>query len=94
MRAAVEGVGFAGIAPVGWAGFLGGVQVQIPSLAIAVGGANYSCDENGNLTSDGRLRYYYDCENRLVEVNDVNEGIEAGDVLLCLEPLLSEEREK
>ncbi len=25
---------------------------------------------NRNLTNDGRLRYYYDCENRLTDVND------------------------
>ncbi len=29
---------------------------------------------NRNLTNDGRLRYYYDCENRLTEVNDVNDA--------------------
>jgi len=32
-----------------------------------------SYDENGNLASDGLLKYYYDCENRLMEVTDAND---------------------
>ena len=40
---------------------------------VSVGGTSYSYDKNGNLTFDGRRRYYYDCENRLTEVNDVND---------------------
>ncbi|OHB45977.1 MAG: hypothetical protein A2Y13_00955 [Planctomycetes bacterium GWC2_45_44] len=36
----------------------------------SVGGVNYSYDLNGNLTNDGIYRYYYDCENRLTDVND------------------------
>ena len=36
----------------------------------SVGGTSYSYDENGNLTNDGTYRYYYDCENRLTDVND------------------------
>jgi RHS repeat-associated protein len=35
---------------------------------------NYIYDENGNLTFDGRLRYYYDCENRLTDVNDQDDA--------------------
>ena len=34
----------------------------------AVGGVNYSYDDNGNLTYDGTYTYVYDCENRLTEV--------------------------
>jgi RHS repeat-associated protein len=36
----------------------------------SVGGTNYSYDNNGNLTDDGLFKYYYDCENRLMDVND------------------------
>ena len=36
----------------------------------SVGGTNYSYDNNGNLTDDGLFKYYYDCENRLTDVND------------------------
>jgi RHS repeat-associated protein len=32
---------------------------------------NYTYDKNGNLTFDGKYRYYYDVENRLTEVNNV-----------------------
>jgi RHS repeat-associated protein len=32
-----------------------------------------SYDKNGNLASDGLLKYYYDCENRLMEVTDAND---------------------
>jgi RHS repeat-associated protein len=35
-----------------------------------VSGASYSYDDNGNLTDDGTYKYYYDCENRLTNVND------------------------
>jgi YD repeat-containing protein len=35
-----------------------------------VGTTPYSYDNNGNLTNDGTYRYYYDCENRLTDVND------------------------
>ncbi len=36
----------------------------------SVGGSSYSYDNNGNLTDDGLFKYYYDCENRLTDVND------------------------
>lgn len=37
----------------------------------SVGGTSYSYDDNGNLTDDGTyFKYYYDCENRLTDVND------------------------
>lgn len=39
----------------------------------SVGGISYSYDNNGNLTDDGTYKYYYDCENRLTDVNDVND---------------------
>ena len=39
----------------------------------SVGGTGYSYDDNGNLTNDGTYLYYYDCENRLTEVNDIND---------------------
>lgn len=39
----------------------------------SVGGTNYSYDNNGNLTDDGLFKYYYDCENRLMDVNDQND---------------------
>jgi RHS repeat-associated protein len=29
----------------------------------------YTYDENGNLADDGVYKYYYDCENRLIDVN-------------------------
>ncbi len=40
----------------------------------SVGGTGYSYDDNGNLTNDGTYLYYYDCENRLTEVNDINDS--------------------
>ncbi|MBN1392388.1 MAG: hypothetical protein JW947_06245, partial [Sedimentisphaerales bacterium] len=40
----------------------------------SVGGTNYSYDDNGNLTDDGTRLYYYDCENRLTDVNDKSTG--------------------
>jgi RHS repeat-associated protein len=33
---------------------------------------DYHYDDNGNLTCDGFYKYYYDCENRLTDVNYVN----------------------
>jgi len=36
----------------------------------SVSGVNYSYDDNGNLADDGTYKYYYDCENRLTDVND------------------------
>jgi len=39
----------------------------------SVGGVAYSYDDNGNLTGDGTHKYYYDCENRLTDVNDAND---------------------
>lgn len=38
----------------------------------SVDGTDYSYDDNGNLTDDGTYDYYYDCENRLMDVNDAN----------------------
>ena len=38
-------------------------------------GAGYSYDDNGNLTDDGVYEYYYDCENRLIEVSDGGSAI-------------------
>jgi hypothetical protein len=38
----------------------------------SVGGKTYSYDGNGNLTCDGFYKYYYDCENRLTDVNYAN----------------------
>jgi len=31
---------------------------------------SFSYDKNGNLTDDGTYEYYYDCENRLIDVNE------------------------
>ncbi|UCE98682.1 MAG: RHS repeat-associated core domain-containing protein [Planctomycetota bacterium] len=39
----------------------------------SVGGTTYSYDDNGNLIFDGTNRYYYDSENRLIDVNDAND---------------------
>ena len=39
-----------------------------------MGGTGYSYDNNGNLTDDGTYLYYYDCENRLTDVNDKSTG--------------------
>ncbi len=36
----------------------------------AVEPTSYYYDENGNLSDDGTHLYYYDCENRLIDVND------------------------
>ncbi|MDD5134583.1 MAG: RHS repeat-associated core domain-containing protein, partial [Phycisphaerae bacterium] len=36
----------------------------------SVAAVAFSYDLNGNLTNDGVFRYYYDCENRLIDVND------------------------
>ena len=44
----------------------------------AVGGTNYSYDDNGNLTNDGSFSYSYDCENRLERVEGV-ESVGCGD---------------
>lgn len=39
----------------------------------SVGGSPYNYDENGNMTRDDDLYYYYyDCESRLLDVNDMN----------------------
>ena len=38
-------------------------------------GAGYSYDDNGNLTDDGVYEYYYDCENRLIEVSSGGSAI-------------------
>ena len=35
----------------------------------------YSYDKNGNLTDDGTYEYYYDCENRLLDVNENGSAI-------------------
>jgi len=40
----------------------------------SVGGTTYSYDDNGNLADDGTYLYYYDCENRLTDVNDKATG--------------------
>lgn len=45
-------------------------KIPISIINGAVGGTNYSYDENGNLTNDGTYKYYYDCENRLTDVNN------------------------
>jgi RHS repeat-associated protein len=36
----------------------------------SVGADSYTYDDNGNLANDGSYLYYYDCENRLIDVND------------------------
>ena len=36
----------------------------------SVDGTNYTYDNNGNLTYDGTYSYYYDCENRLIEIRN------------------------
>ena len=36
----------------------------------SVGEDDYEYDENGNLADDGTYKYYYDCENRLTDVNN------------------------
>jgi RHS repeat-associated protein len=38
-----------------------------------VGGVGYSYDAHGNLVDDGTYLYYYDCENRLTDVNGAND---------------------
>ena len=40
----------------------------------SVDGTSYHYDKNGNLTDDGQYLYYYDCENRLIDANDVNDS--------------------
>jgi RHS repeat-associated protein len=40
----------------------------------SVGGTNYSYDDNGNLINDGEYKYYYDCENKLIDVNTIANG--------------------
>jgi len=40
----------------------------------SVGGTPYHYDKNGNLTDDNQYLYYYDCENRLTDVNDKSTG--------------------
>ncbi len=52
----------------------GTVNYQTNSLNqyTSVGGTAYTYDDNGNLAFDGRFHYYYDCENRLLDVNDAS----------------------
>jgi len=38
----------------------------------SVASVAYSYDDNGNLTNDGIYKYYYDCENRLIDVNEID----------------------
>jgi RHS repeat-associated protein len=40
----------------------------------SVAGTSYTYDDNGNLAFDGQFRYYYDCESRLTDINDVNDA--------------------
>lgn len=47
-------------------------QINSLNQYTSVGGASYSYDENGSLTDDGSYEYYYDCENRLTDVNENN----------------------
>ena len=51
-----------------------GTEVSYVSNALnqysSVGGTGFTYDNNGNLSYDGTYRYYYDCQNRLVDVND------------------------
>jgi RHS repeat-associated protein len=39
-----------------------------------VAGTACACDDNGNLAFDGQFRYYYDCESRLIDINDANDA--------------------
>jgi len=39
--------------------------------------AAHTYDDNGNLAFDGQFHYYYDCENRLTDINDVNDALVA-----------------
>ena len=50
----------------------GAVDDQTNSLNkyTSVGGTACPYDDNGNLAFDGQFRYCYDCENRLLDVND------------------------
>ena len=43
----------------------------------SVGGTSYSYGVNGNLSDDNLYLYYYDCENRLIDVNDQNDAVVA-----------------
>jgi len=36
---------------------------------------SFSYDKNGNLTDDGTYEYYYDCENRLIDVNEAGQTV-------------------
>jgi RHS repeat-associated protein len=40
----------------------------------SVAGTSYTYDDNGNLAFDGQFRYYYDCESRLIDINDANDA--------------------
>ena len=40
----------------------------------SVGGTGFSHDKNGNVIDDGLYKYYYDCENRLTDVNDQSDN--------------------
>jgi hypothetical protein len=40
----------------------GGVLCGDEDDMSSVGGTNYSYDDNGNLTNDETISYYYDCE--------------------------------
>ena len=50
----------------------------------AVGATSYNYDSKGNLTNDGTYRYYYDCENRLTDVNDQSDNSVASYKYDCL----------
>jgi len=53
----------------------GTVAYQTNSLNqyTSVAGTSHTYDDNGNLAFDGQFHYYYDCENRLIDINDVND---------------------
>jgi YD repeat-containing protein len=40
---------------------------------VNLGGSFFGDYDNGNLAYDGVYRYYYDCEGRLVDINDAGE---------------------
>lgn len=40
---------------------------------ISVGGTSFTYDDNGNLVNDGTYKYYYDCENRLTDVDEADD---------------------
>lgn len=53
-------------------------QATITSAYVPASGENFSYDDEGNMTADGRWSYKYDAENRLIEMETGSAAVAAG----------------